>query len=303
MPTVSVVIPAFNAAATVGAAAASVLDQTYSDCELIVVNDGSTDGTAEAVASLGRRVRVVTTPNSGVSRARNTGVERSRGAYVAFLDADDLWMPTKLERQVAALDDEPSAGACYVGVVNIDGRLGEFECKPARHFDDLCKSLLLFSSVVPSSPSSLLVRRGVHEKIGGFDPRFSQCADWDYLLKLSLATTLCPVDENLVKYRVSAGSMSSDIALLERDTFAVLDGFYSNDPPAKYQALRNHCYSNHWMILAGSYLHAGQVGSSLRCLARGLWLWPRNIGRPLGLPLRWTRQLLQGRQRPSTDLA
>jgi hypothetical protein len=143
-----------------------------------------------------------------------------------------------------------------------------------------------------------MVRRGVDRDIGGFDPAFSQCADWDYLLRLSLATKLRPVPDYLVMHRAGDWNMSRNIGLLERDTFAVLDKFFADDHAGHYEPLRRECYSNHWMIVSGSYLHARDVGSSLRCLQRGLRIWPRNASRPLGAPLRWGRRLAARTVRP-----
>src|SRR5436190_1570422 len=104
MPQVSVIVPAFNAGRTISAALASVFAQTYRDFEVIVVDDGSTDDTAARIAEWGDRVLYVRQPNGGPARARNTGIGRSRGRLVAFLDADDVWLPEKLERQVAYFD-------------------------------------------------------------------------------------------------------------------------------------------------------------------------------------------------------
>lgn len=291
-PLVSVIVPAFNAGQTLGSTLASVLDQTFTDFEVVVVDDGSTDDTSEVSRRAGEPVRCIRTTNQGVSNARNRGVAESAGEYLAFLDADDLWLPEKLKRQVEALDAaDQTIGGTYVGVITVDPQLNETRRAQANHFSDLCESLLLYSSVIPSSPSSLMVRREVDQHIGGFNPKFSQCADWDYLLRLSLATTLKPVPEHLVMHRAGDWNMSRNIDLLERDTFAVLDEFFADEEGNGYRSLEEQCYSNHWMILSGSYLHARDPWQSLRCLSRGLFIWPRNVVRPLGAPLRWGRRL------------
>ncbi len=289
-PVVSVVVPAFNASRTIRATLQSVLTQTFDDIEVVVVDDGSTDDTAQLAEGMGHPVRCISVANGGVSRARNLGTAESAGRYLAFLDADDLWMPKKLEEQVRLLEDDADAGGCYVGVVKVDLELRELERLPAREFEDLCASLLLHSSVIPSAPSSLLVRREVDAQIGGFDPRFSQCADWDYLLRLSRTTKLRPVTIFLASHVTGDWNMSRDIQLLERDTFDVLDCFYAEERDPSYLAMQQRCHSNHWMILSGSYLHAGDIRSSVRCLAAGIRAYPRNIVRPLALPLRWIRR-------------
>jgi glycosyltransferase involved in cell wall biosynthesis len=287
MPEVSVVIPAYNAERFIADTLRSVQAQTFRDFEVLVVDDGSRDGTAGIVDAFGPPVRRLAQPNAGVSRARNTGIAAARGRYVAFVDADDLWEPTKLERQLAALGAQPAAGFCYVGVRRIDAEGRVRAVEPARTFTDLTRDLLLHSSVIPASCSNLVVRREVLERTRGFDPDFGQCADWDFMIRLSLLARGAAVGEPLARYRTSAGNMSSDVARLERDTFAVLAKFFASPAGAPFASLRRRCYSNHWMILAGSYLHAGRLGASLRALGQGLRLHPANVTRPLGLPLRW----------------
>src|SRR5688572_27049916 len=113
MPQVSVVIPAFDAAPYIGAALESVFAQTFPDFEVLVVDDGSRDETPALVAAYGTRVRYLRQENAGVAMARNRGIEASQGRLVAFLDADDTWLPTKLERQMAQLTGGCPVRACY----------------------------------------------------------------------------------------------------------------------------------------------------------------------------------------------
>src|SRR5579864_8740685 len=112
-PQVSVVIPAYNAARFLGDAIQSVLNQTYSNFEVVVVNDGSTDDTESVVRSFGDRLFYVKQANKGVSAARNEGIKRARGQYVAFLDSDDVWLPTKLAEQIPFLEQNPEVGLVY----------------------------------------------------------------------------------------------------------------------------------------------------------------------------------------------
>jgi len=294
MPLVSVVIPAYNAGRTLADTVESVLAQTLDDLEILVVDDGSTDATATVAGGFGGPVRCISKANGGVSSARNTGVEAAQGRYVAFLDADDLWESDKLERQVEILESDPEAGACYTGIRRVDDGLQTVGESPAKTYPDLCRALLLFSGVV--NISSSVVRRSLAPL---FDLRFSQCADWDYFLRLSAMTRLVAIPDLLVLYRSSPGRMSSDVGLLERDTFAVLDSFFAGPLSDRYEQLWRRIYSNHWMILSGSYLHAGDMTASLRALASGLRLYPANAGRPLGAPLRWLRRLTAGQPMPA----
>ncbi len=289
MPRVSVIIPAYNAERFLAQAIESVFGQTYRDYEILVVDDGSKDATPAVIESFAGRIRSIRQANAGVSAARNAGFALATGEFVAFLDADDLWEPVKLERQIAALDQRPDAGLCFTGFFRIDEQLRVTETVPAVDYPDFCEALLLYSCVV--AMPTVLVQSRLFATTGGFDAQLSQCADWDMWLRLSRLTAFTSINEPLARYRTWVGNMSGSIRLLERDTFAVLDKFY--DKTEAYRHLRARVYSNHWMILSGSYLHAGQLGASLRCLIAGLIACPANVARPLGLPARWLKRQRQ----------
>lgn len=289
MPAVSVIIPAYNADRTLAGTIESVLGQTMDDFEVVVVDDGSTDRTAKIAEGFGPPVRCISTPHGGVSRARNTGIEVAQGELIAFLDADDCWLPTKLERQVELMTVMPEVGLCFVGAQQVDDSLRVLGEMVAEDWADYCEALLLYSCVVTASCSSVMVRASIARSAGGFDPSLSQGADWEFWIRLSGVTRFAAISAPLVLYRFTPGSMSSDVRLLERDTMAVLEKFFSSSSSAPYLHLKRHCYSNHWMILSGSYLHAWSIKDSLRCLVKGLALYPRNVTRPLGLPYRWVR--------------
>ena len=291
MPEVSIVVPAHNAGRTLAQTLASVIAQTVVDYEVIVVDDGSTDDTAQVAGQAqDSRVTVVSTANGGVARARNHGIARATGSFVAFLDADDLWRPTKLADQLQRLAADPGAGVCVTAATRIDDRSREIGLMGLEDTRDTCTALLL-RSMVAGCISSGLVRRSLLEAVGGFDPAFSQCADWDLWLRLSRETRFSLLDEDLVLYRTHAGNMSDNISLLERDSFAVLDKFFACEASGPYQPLRRRAYSNHWLICSGSYLHAREPGNSFRCLANALREDPSNLRRLAGLPRRWCARL------------
>ena len=131
MAKVSVIIPVYNGAATIGRALASVFAQTFTDYEVVVVNDGSTDDTASVLAGYGDRIRVVTQANRGLPAARNSGIRASSGEYVAFIDDDDEWLPQMLERCAAVLDQDPDCGLVYAR--SAQGRpRGEADARPEQ---------------------------------------------------------------------------------------------------------------------------------------------------------------------------
>lgn len=290
MPKVSVIIPAYNAERFIKQTIESVLAQTFQDFEIIVIDDGSMDKTAEIVESFG--VRCLRRKNGGVSSARNAGMEQAKGEYLAFLDADDLWEATKLEKQILILDANEHIGICYTAIERIDENgLPLYYSDVSDYLDDT-EALLLYSCIIPN-PSTALMRRSLFEQFGGFDSNFTNYEDWEYWLRLSLQAKFVPIPEYLVKYRMTEGSASGNPHAVERDMSAILDKFFNlSNLPEKYRKLRNKSYSNNWMIVSGEYLNVGQYRNSLKCVLKALFFYPKNIIRPLGLPWRWTKRLL-----------
>lgn len=291
LPRVSVIVPAYNAAKTLNETLASATAQTFTDLEVIVVDDGSSDDTyAVALATGDDRVKVVQVPNGGVSRARNHGIQAAQGELIAFLDADDVWQPEKLAKQVQAMADALDAGLCVTAALRIDENSVPIGHIPVTQAPDHCAALLLGAMTV-GCVSSGLARRDVLERVGLFKPELSQCADLDLWLRMSVATRIVIVDEPLVRYRSSPMNMSSDPVLLEHDTFRALDAFFASPQAKPYAQLRRRAYSNSWMMCAGTYLHRHRGRDAVRCLIAGLRAYPPNVRRPLGLPVRTWRRL------------
>ncbi|MGA2071889.1 MAG: glycosyltransferase [Terriglobia bacterium] len=211
-PFVSVVIPTFNRAQQAQAALTSVLAQTYPSFEAIVVDDGSTDRTGEAIQRLidqqsgnGKPIRYFFQPNLGQSAARNKGINEARGEWVAFLDSDDLWFPDKLAWQVRAIDH--FGGRCSACIT--DARLVDNQGKDTtafresgKHYEetlgmDLHTSTSLVRCRDPFWVSTLLVRTDVAKQVGSFDEDIGYAEDHDFLFRLSLATTFCYANKPL----------------------------------------------------------------------------------------------------------
>lgn len=212
---VSVVIPAYNREASIGAAASSVLRQTHGDLEVIIVDDCSSDGTyARALAIDDPRIRVLRhDSNRGVSAARNTGLRAAAGRYVAFQDSDDEWLPTKLEKQLALLNEDHAAIAAYCGMIIIhDSEAGSRTVTsyvPRRDLtcvDGHIRAALLQTSFI--STQTLIVRRTALEQSGGFDETLNALVDWDLVLRLSAMGPIRLVDEPLVLQRFSPNSIT-----------------------------------------------------------------------------------------------
>jgi glycosyltransferase involved in cell wall biosynthesis len=183
MPRVSVVIPTYNRRDLVREAIASVIAQSYADCELIVVDDGSGDGTAEVVQQF-PGVRYVYQPNRGVSAARNAGVALARGELLAFLDSDDLWQPRKLEHQVAFFEQRPEAQVCQTDEIwTRNGVRVNPHNKHRKAGGDIFARSLELCLV---SPSAVMMRRALFEKLGGFDETLPACEDYDLWLRITV---------------------------------------------------------------------------------------------------------------------
>jgi glycosyltransferase involved in cell wall biosynthesis len=211
-PFVSVVIPTFNRAQQVQAALKSVLAQTYPELEVVVVDDGSTDGTGEAIQRLishprgnCRQVRYFFQPNQGQSAARNKGIDEARGEWVAFLDSDDVWLPEKLEWQVCAIEE--FGGKCCACIT--DARLVDNLGKDTTAFRESGKGWKETLGMDPEAPatlvrcrdpfwvSTLLARIDLIKQLGSFDAHIGYAEDHDFLFRLSLATAFCYVNKPL----------------------------------------------------------------------------------------------------------
>jgi glycosyltransferase involved in cell wall biosynthesis len=230
-PLVSVVIPAYNAAGTLPRTLASVCAQTHRAIEVLVVDDGSTDQTANIVLQACRidpRIRLIRQANLGVAVARNRGIEAAHGAFIAVLDADDLWHPEKLSRQIArfrASSPDTALVSCWKCTIDGDDRLIRTRPLPEERIRPTLRSLLRANVICASAP---LMRTRLVREVGGYDPslraRGAEGAE-DLKLYLELASRyrLEVVPEVLVAYRLSPTSMSRRIEQMRRSRHLVLD--------------------------------------------------------------------------------
>lgn len=195
-PRVSVIIPTYNRADLVQQALASVKAQTYRDFEIVVVDDGGTDGTFE-VLSADREIRVLRhAGRRGVSAARNTGIHAARGEWLAFLDSDDLWQPDKLARQIFWLEGQPELLICQTGETWV--RRGVRVNKPLSHRQVGGKIFLPSLRRCMISPSAVVLHRRLISDHGGFDETLPAAEDYDLWLRLTWRYAVGLVDEPLV---------------------------------------------------------------------------------------------------------
>ena len=212
-PVVSVIIPTFNRWPLVGEAVESVLAQSYSDFELIVVDDGSTDETQKELEKFGSRLRFFAKAREGVAAARNFGVSRAAGRYVAFLDSDDLWRPKKLEMQTAFMERDPAVQICQTEEIWL--RHGVRVNPKSRHQKPSGDIFVRSLELCVVSPSAVMMTKELFSRFGGFDERFPVCEDYDLWLRIAVEHPVPLIPEALV---IKRGGHADQ---LSRSTWAV----------------------------------------------------------------------------------
>ena len=199
-----------------------VLAQTHPFVECIVVDDGSTDGTLRLARSFGPRIRVLSQPNTGVAAARNAGAAAGAGGALGFLDADDVWEPTLVERQLALLAaDGADAALCASRVFATQGETGELI--RLRPLPPTPEGLLLWDGSVVSPGSNLLLTREAFEAVSGFETTLSTAADWHLLVRLVVHVRVAYSDQSLVRKRRHAANMSTDVDATAADLRRIHD--------------------------------------------------------------------------------
>lgn len=280
MPIISVIIPAYNVESTIAQTIDSVLKQTFNDFEVIVIDDGSTDRTVEIVRAINDpRISIFSYRNGGLPVARNRGIGRAKGEYLAFLDADDLWTVDKLAKQHAALVANPEAGVAYSQTCYID-RQGKFlyNCHPIAFAGNVLEQLLLTNFL--SNGSNPLIRRRAIEAVGEFDPNLKSSEDWDYYLRLAAKYTFVVVPEYQILYRQGASNMSRNVETMKQTGYIVLNRAYQAAPTLA--SLRPQSFSIFHLYCAELHLRNSQFKpDSLPKVATDLWLairlYPRNL--------------------------
>jgi glycosyltransferase involved in cell wall biosynthesis len=248
MPLVSVVIPAHNAERTIRATIASVLNQTITDLEIIVVDDGSQDGTVAIAHSFSDpRIQVISKPNGGVAVARNCGIACTTGEFIAFLDADDCWKTDKLEKQLAALQANPKAAVAYSWTDWID-ESGQF----LRHGRHLSPSGNVYAALLTTNflenGSNLLVRRSALMQVGGFDESLSRAHDWEMGLRLAAQFEFAVVRSPQILYRASPDSLSTHITQAEQSCLQILTRNFAS-AGRSLQSIKRQSFANLYLFL------------------------------------------------------
>lgn len=253
MELVSVIIPSYNSAQYLPEAIESVLTQTYRPLQVIVVDDGSTDDTARAVEPYRDRIRFIQKSNGGPASARNFGLKAVKGDWIAFLDADDVWLPQKLEKQMRVIEEHPEVGMVACGEYEVN----EYGTRDAEHiytnYKDKRRFLeALCSGNVIGGGSTALVRRSCLEHLGGFDEDLFGTEDWDMWLRIAFLYEVRFVEEPLMEARRRNGSVSAPVHA-ERMLFnelKVLKKSFAGLFPRTGFLKKRQCYSHRYLAAA-----------------------------------------------------
>lgn len=232
MSTVSVIIPAYNKAELTCRAVESVLNQTYKDIELIVVDDGSTDDTPARLSAYGQRIRYIRKDNGGACSARNCGIRLARGEFLAFIDCDDLYAPDKIELGVNYLRQHFEVGFLHTAAQFIDNNdhiVGDYSHRKSRDQGWIARRLIFGNYICNST---VMVRRSCLDAVGVFDESIFTPADWDLWLRLAERYRTGYIDIPLTKYRISDNYIFNRLDLAQREETAVVEKYFSRHPDA-----------------------------------------------------------------------
>jgi glycosyltransferase involved in cell wall biosynthesis len=250
MPRVSIIIPSYNSLKYLPETLQSVLEQDFQDFEVIVIDDGSTDGTEAWFAAniSDSRLRLITQPNQGPSIARNTGIAVAQGEYIAFLDSDDLWHPSKLSKQIAILDNDDDCAIVYSWLANID-QYGKPTGKIRRYFNQgmVWPELVMHNFI--GCGSNAMVRSCCFKQLGLFDPATTGFVYLVLWLRIADRYPFRVIHEALVYYRQHPASLSNNWSVLEKSFQNVLDKTFSSADSRKVSH-RSMSYARAYLCLS-----------------------------------------------------
>ena len=284
MAAVSVIIPAYNSGATLRAALQSLADQTFRDYDAAVVDDGSTDDTADIVLREFPWVRLVRQANAGPAAARNRGAGLAQGEWLAFLDADDAWLPWRLEFQLQLAAQFPDVVLWCGRTLPMDAPL---PARPAGAGAAAASAQLPEPSFLhladfavrnPIATTTVLLKRSAFaQQVGGFDERFRGPEDYDLWMRVAAVGRVAAVDAVVARYREGAGSLSMDDRRFLPQVGAVLRKAYGPDG-----VLRGHGrlrLARAYQYRGASWMARGRgdFRRALTLLVWSLWLWPRPL--------------------------
>jgi glycosyltransferase involved in cell wall biosynthesis len=284
-PLVSVIIPAYNAEIFIARTLQSVLSQTYQNIEVLVVDDGSKDRTAEIVESFAQkdsRIILLQQTNAGVAAARNLAIEKSRGEYIAPIDADDIWYPQKLEKQVQCmLEAEPSVGLVYAWSTFINeedviiGKYTSYYYQNIPSIEGYVYPAMMYTNLIGNA-SVPLIRRSCFEKVGFYNCKLKEqnaqgCEDWDIYLRIAEFYQFRVVPEFLIGYRQVKGSMSKSYQSMAKSYDLVMADSKKRHPEIPIY-IYNWSASSFYIYVVNKSRESGDYWSTLIWLCKAIKL-------------------------------
>lgn len=274
---ISIIIPAYNSAQFLAETLESALAQTWPNAEIIVVNDGSTDPTAEVLSAYQGRIRSIDQENQGLSGARNSGMRMAQGELFAFLDADDLIRPQFLENMARTFLADPDLDVAYCGWGYIDEAGKKLPEAGKFQFSGPVINQMVLANRFPVMAT--MIRKTSATQTGFFDPSLRSTEDWDFWLRAALcgAKFQC-VPQELVQYRIHDSNMSANITRMHDSQLQVLDKFYANQGlPESVTQLKGRAYGRVYLTTAQAYLRAGQDEAARQAFIQSVRQWPEML--------------------------
>ena len=273
---ISVIIPVFNGEKTIKETINSILNQTFQDIEIIIINDGSTDATLENIEKIAdSRIKIFSYPNTGLSASRNRGISQAKREYISFIDADDLWTLDKLESQWQALQSNPQAAVAYSWTDYID-ESGNF-LKSGRRIKvngDAFSQLLITNFL--ENGSNPLIRQEALEKIGGFDESLTAAEDKDMWLRLAANYQFVCVEKPQILYRTSTTSMSTNLKRQEAASLKVIERSFNCPKAEKLQHLKKLSLSHLYQYQTFKAIEAPPPQRQTLTAVYFWWNWIKN---------------------------
>jgi glycosyltransferase involved in cell wall biosynthesis len=268
---VSVIVPTFNREKLVVETVDSILAQTYDNLQVVVVDDGSQDGTQavlEGLRTKDARVTIVSQANAGQVRARNNGLQHATGEFVAFLDSDDTWHTTKLEKQIPLFVDQ--VGMVYSGINEIDDcgeQIRVVNCEPGMR-GDIYDRLLVKNRM---TGGTVLVSHAVLDDVGHFDESLDAAENWDLWIRIARSYKIEFVDEPLVNYRVHQGNMSKGSQLMLDARLRILQKHFAGKPsdPQRLATYRE-ANAEYWYRAGVMHFGVGAYSAARPCFAKAM---------------------------------
>lgn len=258
-PLVSIIIPAYNCAKFISETVGSVMHQTFRNFEVLIVDDGSTDGLesiGRAFADWDSRIKYIYQPNQGVSVARNNGFRSARGAFIAFLDADDVWLEDNLQAKIERFSLD-NVGLVHSDAIIIDEYSRKSTSTLSGMEGNLLDPLLLWNGTQIPGPSSVLIRREVLEAVGLFDEDMSTAADKDLFIRIASQFKIGRVDRVTWCYRIHENNMHKNLQVMEKDVLRLYRKAHDSQL-FRSKTFERKCFSAMYLVLAASWAGDGK---------------------------------------------